>query len=169
MLLLLIWNLALHVPRARAQRAALEPLIALESEISTRRLAYSEQQVREITERAAGATRMLLETPAELPEFLQMLKKEAANQGWEANFFPTEAAEKAEGDVLSYLPVRAKMTPARGNSDSFTSFLTWLERFSSAGKRIDLIRLAIRADERRWHLVELNFRLASPVTDEKTP
>jgi hypothetical protein len=169
MLLLLVWNLALHAPRVRAQRAELAPLVELEAGISTRRLAYSEQQVSEIAERAAAANRLLLE-PAELAEFLRSLKQEAADRGWEASFFPSDAADDpAEGAVLSYIPVRAKMTPSRGNADSFTSFMGWLERFSSSGKRIDLIRLAVRADERRWHLVELNFRLASPLTNEKTP
>lgn len=168
MLLLLVWNLALHAPRVRAQRAELQPLVALESGISTRRLGFSEQQVAEIAERAAAANRLLLEQ-AKLAEFLRALKQEAADRGWEASFFPSDAGDPAEGAVLRYIPVRGKMTPSRGNTDSFTSFMGWLERFSSSGKRIDLIRLVVRADERRWNLVELNFRLASPLTNEKTP
>lgn len=170
MLLLLVWNLALHTPRVRAQRVELQPLVALESGISTRRLAFSEQQVGEIAERAAAANRLLLESPAELPVFLHSLKKEAADRGWDASFFPSDAVDDpTDGAVVSYLPVRARMAPSRGNADSFTSFMGWLERFSSSGKRIDLIRLSVRADERRWQLVEMNFRLASPLSNAKTP
>jgi hypothetical protein len=170
MLLVLVWNLAFHAPRVREQRGQLRPLVGLESQISTLRLAYSEQQVGEIAARTSTATRLLLDSPSELLPLLQSLKKEAADRGWEASFFPAGAtdASPAEGAVLNYLPVRGRMTPLRGNTDSFNSFMHWLERFSSSGKRIDLIRLAVRADERQWQLVELNFRLAT-LSNEKTP
>ena len=171
MLLLLGWNLAVQAPRVRAQQVALRPLVSLESEISTLRLAFSEQQVREVAERAAGASRLLLDSAAELPEFLRALKQEAAGRGWDAGFFAADAPDitPLEGMLITYLPVRGKLVPVSGNPDAFASLLGLLERFSSSGKRIDLIRLAIRADERRWHLVEMNFHLACAVTNEKTP
>jgi hypothetical protein len=171
MLLLLAWNIAVHAPRVRAQQASLQPLVSLESDIATQRLAYSEQQVSEAAERAAGASRLLLNGAAEVPEFLRALKQEAAGRGWDASFFAADASDVApvEGMLIAALPVRGKLTPLNGNPDAFASLMGLLERFSSSGKRIDLIRLSIRADERRWHLVEMNFHLACAVTNEKTP
>jgi hypothetical protein len=165
MLLILIWTLAIHAPRVRAQHAALQPLLILESSISKLRLAFSEQQAAEIAERAAGASQLLLESPAEVPTFLRSLKKEAADRGWDANFFVADSTEDppAQDAVIGYLPVRAKLTPNPGKTDPFPSLLALLERLSTSGKRIDLVRLAVRADEHRWHLVEINFRLAYPL------
>lgn len=165
MLVIVGWNFAFQAPRARAQRAALAPLLALESNISSLRLAFSEQQATEIAARAAGASRLFLASPAELPEFLQTLKKAAAERGWEANFFTADTADStnAEGAVVGYLPVRGKLTPAAGNAEQFASLESVLERFSSLGKRIDLIRLGVRADEHRWLHAELNFRLVYPL------
>lgn len=165
------WSVWVHGPRVAAQRAALQPLLALEEEISTLQLACSEQQASELAGRAAAANRVLLEKPEEVAPFLRALKKEAAERGWEGNFLASESTAEpaAEGARISYLPVRARLTPAANNAEPFPSLLALLERLSSAGKRIDLMRLAIRADDQRWQSVELNLRLARPVVHEKTP
>lgn len=165
MVLLLDWTVLYHGPRVREQQAVLQPLIDLESEIAMLRLSCPEQQIKELSDRAAMATQLLLDSPAQLPDFLRGLKTDAAARGWDANFIPSDPAANAPapGAVVGYLPVRAKLVPLPGNSDVFNSYLGLMDHFSSSGKRIDLIRLAVRADEHRWHLVEINFRLAYPL------
>jgi hypothetical protein len=171
MALIAVWHLALHAPRVRAETEAALPLVALEDEIAMLQLATSEQQVAELNERAASASRLLLESPAEAAAFLKGLKKEAADRGFDATFISSEvSADSApEGALVSYIPVRGKLMPGPGNTEPFVNLLALLDRFGSSGRRIDLMRLAVRADEQRWQAVEVNFRLACPVVHEKTP
>lgn len=161
-LLLLCWSALYHAPRAKQQQAELMPLLELEAEISSLKMISSEEQVAELAERAASAQQLLLQSPDELPEILQTLKQAAAERGWEATFVAADAGGivPAEGALIGYLPVRGKLVPMTTNQDVFGSFNRLMERFSAPGKRIDLIRLSVRADEHRWQLVELNFRLA---------
>jgi hypothetical protein len=171
MLCLAVWYFAIHAPRVRAEMEAALPLVALEDEIAMLQLATSEQQVAELSERAGTASRLLLESPAEAGAFLKGLKKEAADRGFEATFTSTDGSNDAvpEGSVVTYIPVRGKLTPGPGNTEPFINLLALLERFASSGKRIDLMRLAVRADEQKWQTIELNFRLVCPVVHEKTP
>lgn len=106
----------------------------------------------------------------ELAPLLRSLKKEAADRGWEATFYPGELSTEVAGpgSKIAYQPVRGKLTPAAGHAEAYASLLALLERFSTAGKRIDLMRLAIRADENRWQSVEVNLRLACSPAHEKT-
>ena len=165
MVLLLDWQLLVHAPRVREQRTALAPLVALETEVETLKIACSGQQVEELAAGAALASRLLIDAPAALPDFLAALKTNAAGHGWEANFVAADVGGSVpfDGAVVGYLPVRAKMVPLPGNADVFGSFVELMARFSGSEKRIDLIRLSVRADEDRWQLVELNFRLAYPL------
>jgi hypothetical protein len=167
----LTWSLGWQAPQIRAEREAHAPQIAIEAEIESLQLAYSEQQTVELAERAAQAERLLLATPSDLAPYLRTLKKEAADRGWEVAFFPaepvTEAAET--GALLTYQPVRVKFAPVAGHAEVYASLLALLERFSTSGRRIDLMRLAIRADENRWQTVEANLRLAYPILHAKIP
>jgi len=99
------------------------------------------------------------------------MKQDAAARGWDAAFVASDPAAHPPlpGAVINYLPVRAKLVPLAKNEDVFGSFVGLLESFSQSPKRIDLIRLAIRADEHRWQLVELNLRVVYPTHHEKTP
>jgi hypothetical protein len=168
---LIAWNFAVHAPRVEAERAELQPLIALEDEISALQLACSEQQAAELVERAETASRLLIDSPQDLSVLLRSLKKEAADRGWEGNFVASESAAEpaAEGAQVSYLPVRVRLTPVAGHTEPYPALMALLERLSSSGKRIDLMRMAIRADEQRWQTVELNLRLVRPAVHEKTP
>ena len=171
MVLLLDWNIIYHAPRVHDQHAALQPLLDLQEEIAALNLMGSAQQKTELADRAAEASRLLLDSPAELPGLLRTLKKEAADRGWDASFVASDPASSPAGmhPQVGYLPVRAKMVPQATNEEAFNSFLAVMNRFSSLGKRIDLIRLSVRADEHRWHLVELNFRVGYPLLNAKTP
>lgn len=171
MVLVLDWNLLYHTPRAREQHSALQPLIALQDEIAALKLTGSAQQAAELADRAAEASRLLLDSPADLAGLLGTLKKEAADRGWETSFVAAdpETSPAAPRAVVGYLPVRAKLMPQATNADAFGSFMDLMNRFSAMGKRIDLIRLGVRADEHRWHVVELNLRVGYPLSNAKTP
>jgi hypothetical protein len=170
MIALLVWQFGVLGPRIRAKRVAMRPLVGLENEITTLQIACSEQQAADLTKQAEAASRLLLASPTELPAFLASLKVEAAGRGWDAAWTaaPPNDDASAGGALVRYLPVRGKLVPAKDAVAPFASLVSLLERFSSSGKRIDLIRLAIRADEHRWTGVEMNFRLVCPA-DEKTP
>lgn len=166
------WHFIYHLPRFEADQQALQPLASLEQEISTLQLGTSQSQVTELKERTAAATRLLVSGPKDLPEVFQELKTTFRTLGWEATFQASEATEEVAGAQplqISFLPVRAKLKALASNQDRFVSLITALDRLSSSGKRIDLTRVAIRADESRWQAVEVNFRLLCPVLDAKTP
>ncbi|HWA24603.1 MAG TPA: hypothetical protein VG734_02935 [Lacunisphaera sp.] len=166
----LVWSLAWQTPRIRAERELHAPQIALEAEIQSLQLAYSEQQTVELAEQAEQASHLLVPNQAELVPFLRTLKKEAADRGWEAGFHPGEPVTEGIGDgaQISYQPVRVKLAPVAGHAEVYASLLSLLERFSTSGRRIDLMRLAIRADENRWQTVEANLRLAYPILHAQT-
>lgn len=161
----LIWNISWLAPQVRSTREALTPLSGLAQEITTLQLVYSEQQTLDLAARATVVARSLLNSPADLPPFLNSLKKEAAARGWDAHLQAGDISGEptVAGGMISYLPVRGKLTPIEGNLETFTSLLSVLERFSTSGKRIDLMRLSIRADENRWQSVEVNLRLVCPI------
>lgn len=171
MLFFAVWYFAIHAPRVRLETEAALPLIALEDEIAMLQLATSEQQVAELNERAASASRQLLDSPAEAAAFLKGLKKEAADRGFDATLISSEvSAESApEGALVSFIPVRGRLVVGPGNTEPFVNLLALLDRFASAGKRIDLMRLAVRADDQKWQAIEVNFRLVCPAVHEKTP
>lgn len=169
-LALLGWNAAFLDPKIRAERAAHQPLFSLEEEIAALRLSCSDQQATELEAKAGAAAALLLGGPAEVGPLLQTFKKEAISRNWEATFQAGDAsAESPVADApVVFLPVRGKLASPAGNPGSFPALLALLERYSSTGKRIDLTRLAIRADEQGRYAVELNLRLASRRPHEKT-
>jgi len=169
-LLLLLWNVALRDPQIRAERAAHQPLFSLEEEIADLRLKCSDQQATELADKATTVADLLLGAPTELGPLLQTFKKEAISRKWEASFLAGDAsAENPAADAqVIFLPARGKLLSQTGNPGSFSALLALLERYSSTGKRIDLTRLVIRADEQGRYAVELNLRLACRRPHEKT-
>ena len=171
MLLIAVWHFALHAPRVRVETAEVLPLLALENEVAMLQIACSDQQVAELAERAAVASRLLLGSRDEAGAFLRGLKKEAADRGFDSTFVSSDVSSEPIGEatMVSYIPVRGKLTPVAANTEPFGPLIALLERFASLGKRIDLMRMAIRADEQKWQTIEVNFRLVCPVVNEKTP
>jgi len=167
---ILTWSLGWHAPQIRAERESHAPQIALEAEIQSLQLAYSEQQTVELADQAEQASHLLLPAPSDLTPFLRSLKKEAADRGWEISFHPGEPLTEGPGTtaLVTYQPVRVKLAPVAGHAEVYASLLSLLERFSTSGRRIDLMRLAIRADENRWQTVEANLRLAYPILHAQT-
>jgi hypothetical protein len=171
MLVLAVWNFGFHLPQVRVELDAVRPLVALEDEIAVLQLASSEQQVAELAERAGVASRLLFQSREEVTGFLSSLKNEAADRGFDAQFIRTEGSGEppAADALITYVPVRGKLVPFQANADPFSTLLALLDRFATSGRRIDLMRLTVRADEQKWQAVEMNFRLVSPVVHEKTP
>ena len=169
-LLVVVWNTAVRDPHIRAERAAHQPLFSLEEEIAALRLSCSEQQATELAAKSAAVADLLLRSPADLGPLLQTFKKEATKRNWEASFQAgdTSAETPDAAAQVIFLPVRGKLASAAGNPGSFQSLLALLDGYSSTGKRIDLTRLAIRADEQGRYAVELNLRLACRRIHEKT-
>ena len=163
MVLLLDWNLLFLAPAVREQELALSPLVALEKEVTFLRLSGSDDQLAQFSERAKKAHDLVLNGAAALPGYLDELKAAAQAAGWNTQFVigDTETNTPASSDLIHFLPVRAKLNPLATNEDVFASFVSLVEGFSSARKRIDLIRLSIRADDQRWQSVELNLRCIS--------
>ena len=169
-LVLVFWSVAVRDPQIRAARAAHQPLFALEEEIAALRLKCSEQQATELATKSAAVADLLLREPAELGPWLHTLKQEAVNRKWEANFQAGDASAETPdaADQVIFLPVRGRLASTADNPASFSALLALLDRYSSTGKRIDLTRLAIRADEQGRYAVELNLRLACRRPHEKT-
>ena len=170
MVMLLDWGLLFQAPAIREQQLALAPLVSLERDVSVLRLSGSESQLSEVTNRAAIARELALDTAAALPNLLREFKNQAATAGWDAQFVAADIESEVPkpGALVGYLPVRAKLTPVSSNPDVFGSFVGLIEGISSSKKRIDLIRLSVRADEHRWQVVELNLRCVYPLNNAKT-
>lgn len=173
LMLLLVggWQIVFKVPQIRAERAALAPLIALENEIASLQLACSDQDAAALAERSAEVSRLLLASSDDVRSFLKILKKEAVERGFDASFVSSDEEPAAAGEeaAIVYVPVRGKLVPAETNTEPFPALLAWLERAGALGKRIDLMRLSIRADDKTWQAVEMNLRLIAPPPNEKIP
>ena len=168
-LLLLGWNRAVRDPAIAAAHQARQPLLVLESEIAALRLSFSEQQAAELASRAAGLAQRLVAGPQDLEAYLANLKRQAAAQRWEASFQAGDVGGEtlvADAEVM-FLPARGKLTAPAGQPGAFIALVGLLDRFSLADKRLDLTRLAIRADEQGRYTAEVNLRLACNIPHEK--
>lgn len=166
---LFAWRAAILAPNVERDRAALQPLEQLEADVAALQVSTSDQQVSQLRDQAKSATAELLETPDAVPAFLETLKSRAVEHGWIATFQASPASdEPAVPDTqIRFLGVRARLKMTPDNQAPLTSLLALLEGFSAAGKRIDLTRLAIRADDVQWQAVELHLRLACSVPHAK--
>jgi len=155
------WNAFVLAPQMRAGRVAFAPLQAQQEEIAALRQECSDQQAGETAVHATALRRQVLAEPKQLATVLDALKSEAADRGWDASFHAADAGDQPHVTAaqITYLPVRAKLTPFPANPSTFSSLIALLERFSAFDQRIDLTRLAIRADDQGRYAVELNLRL----------
>jgi hypothetical protein len=175
LLTLMLWNAAIVQPRTQAERAAHQPLVDLEAEIQALRLTCSDQEAGDLAARAAEADAQLAADPAEAGALLRTLKATAAEKGWDAVFHVADASTEPAADDAQLVFVSAKgrlapsASPISGHLTRFSSLLALLEQFSPSNRRIDLTRLAIRADEQGRYSVEVNLRLACRIAHEKTP
>lgn len=167
---ILSWNYGYYTPRARTEKMLQQPMLDLEKEISALQI-ISSQQLAELNERATVVSHLLVNNAQDLPALLEELKTTIGKSGWDATFQVSDTSDRpasTEPLQIAFLPVRAKFRPQASNQDRFSSLVAVLEQLSSSGKRIDLTRVTIRADDSRWQPVEVNLRLICPVSHEKT-
>lgn len=165
------WRIFVYSPSRYKLDQDLRPLLQLEREVSDLEIVNSDQQVAQLTEQASTASRLLIENPEAVPALLKDWKTRTRNAGWDASFARGESGEdpSAPTTEISFVQVRARLKPLAVNADPYASLVTLLEQLSTGEKRIDLTRVALRADDTRWQAVELTLRLACPAIHEKTP
>jgi hypothetical protein len=170
LILLFSWKLTVIDPRKRADALAHQPIQALVDDIASLRLDCSDQQAVEMAELADKTSNLALAEAGEMSKVLASIRQLAEDRGWAANLQSSESADEppAPDAQLAFMQARGRLSSATGHHGSFASLLALLEQLSVAEKRIDLMRLTIRADEKGRYAVEVNFRLARLVTHEKT-
>ena len=168
MLALTGWKLGVRDPRLRAETSAVRPLLQLENQISTLRLNCSDQQARDLAERSEEMTRVLLPDPAKLNVAVETAQAIARQQHWEGSFQTGSGVDApAEGAATAFCRIRARFDPAADNAERFPTLVRMLDALSQGKPRIDLTRLAIRADEEGRYSVEALLRLQYRVSHEK--
>jgi hypothetical protein len=163
---LAVWRWNSLEAQLQAYRAETRPLLALENEVFRLENSVSPEAVAELNERAVVASRLLVKTPEEITALMTGLKNEAEARGFDATWTVGESEENEDG-VVTFTPVRGKLTAKPNIADPFNGLLAMLDRLQAAGKRIDLMRLSVRVDEQKWRPVEVNLRLAQPKEHEK--
>ena len=158
-----VWTLCVTLPGIRAERRSFAPVVALESELVSLGSVATEDEAAGFAGKGAVAQRLLLETPKAALAALAEIQRYASENGWNATFdlmpVPTEPV-RTEGSLFYFVQARGSLSPATGNPEPFASLLALTERFSSAEKRIELTRLALRADEEGRYAAEIQVRLA---------
>jgi hypothetical protein len=167
---LFCWDAAFREPVRAAERAAHAHLFALESDMADLRLRWSEQQAGDLATRAEEARGLLLDGPAVAPPWLRAFGESLGAQGWEVSFQIYDAQTRESGAPAGpgFVPALVRLKPAAARPEPLRPILQLLEQFSSSGKRIDLTRLVIRADEPGRPSLEINLRVAFRSPDEKT-
>lgn len=166
---LVTWKKGWREPEVQSVRAAHAPLVALEEEVASLRLACSDQQAVELTEHAKVAGTTLLESTEDVAVFLRQLRDQIRAQGWDAVFqaYDSSISNAGTTEGIEFASARARLVPVSGNPAPFSSLLGVFDQISAANKRIDLTRLGIRADEPGKLEVELNLRVACRLPHEK--
>ncbi len=166
------WFLA-EAPARRGLRLAHEPLLELEREVSGLRIRLSDQEAAEGAGRAREAADRLLADPGEAPRRLGEIRERFAALGWDATFqtFEAEPGNEPEAGPAAFgsLTVLGRLAPTAGGDAAFRGLIAATEHVFAAGKRIDLTRLAIRADDQGRQSVEMNLRIAHRLPDEEAP
>lgn len=163
-LLLAGWSFAVAEPRIRNDRVARRPLLALERDIASLRSSYSDHEARDLAGSAAQLSRSLISGPAEAEPVLADLKRSALELHWVGDFKAAQACSAVAGaGQVAYLPVRVALASASDNQQPFPTLLAFLDRVPAFGKRADLTRLLIHADEDGRYSVLADLRLACRV------
>jgi hypothetical protein len=167
---LFCWDAAFREPVRAAARAAHAHLYALETEMADLRLRWSEQQASDLAAQAAQVRELLLERSGAAPAWLREFGEALRAEGWEVAIQAYDAGSGEPGAAAGpgFVSALARLRPAAASSEPLKPILRLLEQFSSSGKRIDLTRLVIRADEPGRPSLEINLRVAFRSPDEKT-
>lgn len=169
MLALWGWKAAVRDPHLLAEQAQNRPLLLLESQIASLRLNCSEQQARDLASRTEELSHSILAGTEQVDAVLHSLQRLAAEQHWEATFQRVEGGVDAPGDGAQVAPLglKGRLTIAPENTQPFATLIVFLDGLSQQQPRIDLTKLAIRADEQGRYSVETHLRLGYRVSHEK--
>jgi hypothetical protein len=161
------WLYAFHLPERHREAATAAPLLALEAEVSSLALKISDSQAEALATAATTARARLVTDLDQRQRLLAALQQQALAAGWSVTFQAGDTPVILDSRHFGSISVRAVLKPTPDNQRPLASLLTFLERLTQSPKRIDLIRLAIRADELGWHSVEAGLLLAVPNPNEK--
>lgn len=169
MLALWGWKVAVRDPHLLAERAENRPSLLLESQIASLRLNCSEQQARDLASRTEELSHSILAGTEQVDEVLHSLQQLAAEQHLESDFQAVEGRvdAPAEGAQVAPLGLKGRLTPAPQNAQPFATLIVFLDGLSRQQPRIDLTKLAIRADEQGRYSVETHLKLGYRVSHEK--
>jgi hypothetical protein len=157
------WKWGVADPRARAERAANQPLVSLAEEVAALRLQRSPDEVPQ-AERARALRASLPQGAAALAPVLASWQAQASAHGWVADFGAPVGQPGAGEGPMAAVSVRAGFQAAPGNLHPWSSLVGLLGAFSAPEARIEVTRLVIRADERGRYSVET--RLSTPYLAE---
>lgn len=168
---LVIWTEFVREPSRRVARDARAELIVIEEEIDQLRQALSDQMAADVTAQAESADSLLLASPVDLQERLKAFAVQARTLGWEATFQTYGLAddEAGAGDVshFVYSPARVHLEPRAENADRFNSLIATLTSLAATPGRVEITRVAIRADLPGVPVVDVNLRAACRPAHEK--
>jgi hypothetical protein len=169
MLVLVGWKAAVSDPHLLAERAENRPLLLLESQVAALRLNCSEQEAHDLAAQASELSHSLIAGPGELPTVIHSLQAFTVERHWESDFHAIDGGVEApgEGTQVALIRLTGKLTPTSGNTQPFSTLMMLLDGLSKEQPRIDLTKLAVRADEQGRYSVETHFRLGYPVSHEK--
>jgi hypothetical protein len=155
-----------HVEKGRRDGA---PWVALDAEVASLGVQYSEMEARDLKVKSDLVARTLFAGQAEVDAAMDRVRHEARANGWDAQFQPVDwgAAVQAQDSLVSRLNARGALRPLRGNSAQWASLLVLLKQFSGPDKQIGLTRLVVRADEEGRYFVEVTLALTCRPNDEK--
>lgn len=169
---LVVWTEFVREPLRRSARAAVAELILIEEQIEQLRQTFSDQSAADVIAQATAAQTLLLASPADLQERLQAFAVQARAAEWSATFqtygLADDEAAGAAAAYLAFAPARVHLVPGSENADRFNSLIATLTSLAAMPGRIEITRVAIRADPSGVPLVEVNLRAACRSTHEKT-
>ena len=172
MVVLVGWKYGWREPDKQAIRDQHAAVVGLEEEVAALGMECSDQQAAEIAEQSRTALGTVLESRDDVTAQLRQLRDEIRALGWEPVFqaydSTTSDADVATVEGVGFASARARLVPVAGNPAPFSTLLGVFNHISAGSKRIDLIRLGVRADETGKLEVELNLRIACRAPHEKT-
>src|SRR5688572_10850263 len=143
------WKYGWREPEMDAVRAVHSSAVAMEEEVAALGMSCSDQQAIEAAEQARLATESMLASEEDATVHLRQLREQIRALGWEAVFQAYDSsianAEATEG--VAFVSARGRLVPVAGSPAPFRALLGVFDQISGGNKRIDLIRLGVRADE----------------------
>jgi hypothetical protein len=164
------WKFGWREPELQEIRVLHSSVVALEEEVAALGMECSDQRAAEVAEQARAAMDSMLASHDEVTVQLRQLREQMRALGWDAVFqaYDASMAEARGAAGVEFASARGRLVPITGNPAPFRTLLGVFDQISAGPKRIDLIRLGVRADEPGKLEVELNLRIACRAPHEKT-